>query len=268
MLGKGGMGTVYLARKQATGEEVAVKLMRPQYVSSDEAVQLFLREVSILSRLNHPRIVRFFEAGLAGGHFFLTMEYVDRLDLEEVLTQQTPRSAVRTACGIACQVLEALRYAHERSFIHRDIKPANILISRSGHKLRTKVADFGLAKNYEQGGFSGLTGHGELRGSLPFMAPEQMLDCRSVKPAADIYSVGATLYYLLVHATPHDFSTGRDPYAILLEDEIVPLQRRCPELPPGLADLVHRAMAKEPQQRYGTAREMRRMLMPYAQGLV
>lgn len=263
-LGKGGMGAVYLGRKIATAQTVAIKLILPEAVAGERAVQFFLREVSVLSKLDHPRIVRFYEIGVAQGQFFFAMEYVATVDLKELLAPLALAPRIRTICGIMCQVLEALHHAHEQGFVHRDIKPPNILVTRLGQKLRTKLADFGLAKNFENGGFSGMTRSGEVRGSLPFMAPEQIIDCQLSKPTVDIYGVGATLYHLLTNAMPHDFSIKKDPYAIVLDDPIVPLNQRCPEAPADLVALVHRALAKDPRERFAAAQEMRAALLPFA----
>jgi serine/threonine-protein kinase len=265
-LGRGGMGVVHLARHSTTGQPVALKLIVPEALTSDRAVQMFLREVSVLCQLNHPRIVRFQEVGMARGQFFFAMEYVPTVDLDELLARQSARNAVKTLCGLFCQVLDALGHAHQRGFVHRDVKPANLLISRTGQKLRLKLADFGLAKRFENGGFSGMTRHGDRRGSLPFMAPEQVLDCRTAKPPADLYSTAAALYFWLAGATPHDFSTGKDPYAIILEEDVVPLLERRPELPPGLAAVIHRSIAREPAQRFASAAAMRQALRPFARG--
>jgi serine/threonine-protein kinase len=267
LLGKGGMGVVYLGRRLATGRPVAIKLVIPESAASTQAAQLFLREISIMSQLRHPRIVRFHEAGMAHGQFFIVMDYVETIDVGPHLAQQSGAGLVKVACGIMCQVLDGLRYAHERAIVHRDVKPPNILISKAGKKLRSKLADFGLAKNFENAGFSGMTRDGEVRGSLPFMPPEQVISCRDAKPAADIYSAGATLYYFLTKHTPHDFPPTKDSFTVVLEDDIVPVHERCPDVPPGLAETIYRAMAKKPEDRFQSAQEMREQLLPFAKGL-
>jgi serine/threonine-protein kinase len=265
-VGQGGMGVVYLARQAATGLAVALKVIVPESGASDKAVQTFLREASVLSRLNHPRIVRFHEVGTARGLFFFAMEYVETVNLAELLTGLAPAARVRTACGILCQALDALHFAHGLGFVHRDVKPGNLLVTRQGRKLRAKLADFGLAKNYQNAGFSGLTSVGDACGTPAFMAPEQLLDCRSALPAADVYGAGATLYALLTGQFPHNFTTRRDPYAIILEESPVPLRRRCPEAPEGLEAAVLRSLAREPADRFATAAEMRQALLPFAAG--
>jgi serine/threonine-protein kinase len=192
------------------------------------------------------------------------MEYVRAISLEQLLDNAPEAARIRMACGIMCQILDALDYAHKRGFIHRDIKPSNLLISRHGQKVRAHLADFGLAKNCAHSGLSGVTHHGELRGSFPYMAPEQMCDYLNVGPPADLYSAGATLYKLLSGSTPHDFKQGAEPFLVLLERPIVPLCKRCPTMPVELAEVVERALARKPKDRFATAAAMRRQLLPYA----
>jgi serine/threonine-protein kinase len=268
LLGKGGMGVVYLARHLGTGRPVAIKLVVPEHAASSQAVQLFLREISLLSQLQHPRIVRFHEAGMSHGQFFIVMDFVETMDVCAHFARQAPAGRIKAACGIMCQVLDGLGYAHERAIVHRDVKPANVLVSRTGKKLRSQLADFGLAKHFENAGFSGMTREGEVRGSLPFMAPEQVLFCRDARPAADIYSAGATLYYYLTNQTPHDFPLTKDAFTVVLEEDVVPVHERCPAVPPGLANTIHRAMAKKPEDRFRSTQEMREQLVPFAKGLL
>jgi serine/threonine protein kinase len=226
----------------------------------------FLREVAILGQLNHKRIVRFFEMDILGGQFFFAMEYVPAIDLDAYLAQRGEASRVRLACGVACQALEGLHYAHGQGIVHRDVKPSNILVSRQEGRVRAKLADFGLAKNYESAGFSGLTRDGQAVGTLQYMAPEQLIDARYAKPSADIYSVGATLYRLLSGEPMFNLAARRDPLAMVLEDEPSPLSERRPTLPPELAQIVHRALAKNPEERFPSAKAMWSALAPFARG--
>ena len=131
-LGQGGMGIVHLARRQANGELVAIKVVVPESAANDRAVNLFFREVRILSQLQHPHIVDFREMGLHLGQVFFVMEYVETIDWT-VLTQGLPAAErVRMACAVFCQMLEGLYHAHQRGFVHRDVKPSNILLARPG----------------------------------------------------------------------------------------------------------------------------------------
>jgi serine/threonine-protein kinase len=165
-----------------------------------------------------------------------------------------------------CQALEGLDYAHSLGFVHRDVKPSNLLVSQQGSNVWAKVADFGLAKSFEQAGFSGLTRSDQVVGTIAFMAPEQALAARYARPSVDIYASGATLYYLLSGRVPHEFARGRDPLVAIREDEPVRLECRCADLPAGLAEVVHRALAKEPPGRFPTAKALHRALRPFACG--
>src|SRR5262249_44280745 len=159
-------------------------------------------------------------------------------------------------------VLEGLAYVHARGFVHRDIKPANILVSGQGQKLRAKLADFGLAKNFENAGLSAMTREGQLVGTLAFMPPEQVISARRAQPAGALYAVGATLYYLVSRHYPYDFGRGKDEVAVVLEDAPVPLGERCPGVPVGLAGVVQRCLARDPGERFATAEELRQALLP------
>jgi serine/threonine-protein kinase len=263
-IGKGGMGVVYEATRKGTGQRVAPKLLIPSREITDRAVRFFLREASTLSQLKHKRIVRFHELGMAGKQFFLAMEYVETIDVRQFLADRAPPVRAEYYCGIACQVLDALRYAHAQGVVHRDVKPSNVLVSQAGRKLRTKLADFGLAKHFQNAGFSEFTRDGERRGTLPFMPPEQVIDSRYAQPAADIYSTGATLYYYLADRYAYDFAQSSSALATVLEQDPIPLASVRPDLPTGLAEVVHKALAKDPAHRFSSAEEMYRALYPYA----
>jgi serine/threonine-protein kinase len=263
-LGKGGRGIVYRAIQKSTAKPVALKLIIPEKSVTEEDMQLFIREASILSQLNHPYIVQFYEFGMAAGQLFLAMEYVKTVDLDSIFKEETRKSRIRISCAIVCKILNALSYAHSRSLVHRDLKPANIFITRERRKLSVKLADFGLSKNYLNAGFSGITQEGQTSGTLPYMSPEQIVNFRHAKPASDIYAIGATLYQYFSGEYPHDFSTGRSQLAVILEDDPIPLDHRCPDLPAELVAIVHRALAKKPAERLSSAEEMRQALLPFS----
>ena len=191
------MGVVYLARHNQSGRQVALKLIVPEAAAARSAIDRFLREMSVVSQLKHPNIIEWLEQGTGRGQFWFAMEFADGPNLEALANEEPGRYPIFQACRMACQVLKGLEHAHSLGFIHRDIKPENILISRTEHGLLAKVSDFGLAKSYRGLGLSGLTFSGEMRGTIPFMPPEQMLDFKTVTPAADLYATAATLYYLI-----------------------------------------------------------------------
>jgi serine/threonine protein kinase len=254
-IGKGGMGVVYEAHRKPGGERVAIKTIIPAPGAAHRQVQLFLREVEVQSQLEHPRIVRFIQSGEHAGQVFLVMEYVETVDLGPLLAPLPRPKQVQVYCGIICQVLEALDYAHQRKFVHRDVKPRYILVTRDGSRLKAKLADFGLAKNFERAGLSQLTGDNEVRGTPAFMPWEQFQSSRYAKPAVDIYAAGATLYHYL---------TGRSPgHTASPEGAVTGLD----DVPPALAPILSLALVLEPQQRFATAGEMRSALLPFARRL-
>jgi serine/threonine-protein kinase len=262
-LGGGAMGVVYRAVHTATGQAAAIKLISQSKSASEHAIQLFVREASLLGRLDHPHIVRCLDFGYASGQLFLVMEYVPAIALDDVLANESKSSQIRIPCAIACQLLQALGHAHRLSIVHRDIKPENVLLCRKEHKLNAKLADFGLAKNYAYAGLSEISREGDIRGTIAYMPPELIVDCRNARPAGDIYSLGATLYYYLTRAFPFEFG-NRNKLSVVLEDDPIPVHVRAPSVPQKLSEIVHRAMAKEAGDRFGSAREMFNALKPFA----
>jgi serine/threonine-protein kinase len=263
VLGRGGMGVVYRARHRATGWESAVKLMLPESAASERAIRMFLREVSVLSNLDHPNVVRYHEVGSALGHLYFVMEYVPAWDLLQRLRELPDEGQPGFACRVIARALDGLAHAHGKGIVYRDFKPANLLVTASPVMPEVKVSDFGIAKSFQDAGFSGMTLSGETHGTLSFMAPEQLTHCRMVRPAADLYSVGASLYYLLAGRPPLNLRAGREPICVILDEEPLPLDQARPGLPSGLAGVVHRALAKDPAQRFPDAATMRTALQPF-----
>ncbi|MBC8113144.1 MAG: protein kinase [Candidatus Saccharimonas sp.] len=262
-IGWGDLGATYRATRLATGEPCALKLLTPADRMNDRTVQVFLREAGVLSQLHHPHIVRLLDLGSANGLLYIATEFVPAVRWDAVMEKATPETRIRIACGLICQVLDALEYAHTRSFVHRDIKPSNVLVRREGRRLVAKLSDFGLAKRYADAGLSQLTCDGDVLGSLPYMSPEQFIDSRHAKPTCDIYSAGATLYRLLTGHDPFVFAKGKCKFRTILEDEPIPLLKSFPQVPESLAKIVVRALAKDPSDRFSSAAEMRHALLPF-----
>jgi eukaryotic-like serine/threonine-protein kinase len=263
-LGRGGMGVVYQARHNQTGQLVALKLIVPESAAARSAVDRFLREMSVISQLKHPNIVEWLEQGMTRGQFWFAMEYVAGTNLEALVQKDPGRYSIAQACRMACQVLKGLEQAHGLGFVHRDIKPENILIGKHREGLVAKISDFGLAKSFRGLGLSGLTFSGEMRGTVPFMPPEQMLDFKTVLPSGDLYATAATLYYLLTAQFLFDnMSEGGDLIRILLEESPVPIQERRPDIPDALAAVLEKCLARDPNARYPTATAMRQALRPF-----
>ena len=258
-----GMGVVSLAVRHADGTAVALKTIQPIGPTSKRDIDRFLREAKILRELDHPSIVAFRDMGQTEEFLYIAMEFVRGADAGRMLTDQGPLPVAR-ATRYLCQLLLALHFAHERGFIHRDIKPRNILVVEGGGD-RIKLADFGLAKVYRESKVSGLTLHGDIGGTLPFMPPEQLSNFRTAQPPADQFAAAATLYNLLTGKFLHDFQNVFERNLLMvLEGTPVPVLVRRPDLPEGLAAAIDRATAREPGDRFPTAAAFREALLPYA----
>ena len=232
-LGRGGMGVVYKAKREADGRRVAVKTILPTIAADQADLDRFVREATILAQIDHPNVVKYLATGAVEPLVYLVMEYVNGPTAHQIVKVRGPMTPV-TGVKLVAQASRGLTHAHGRGFVHRDIKPANLLIGKAGDKRVVKVADFGLARAFAESRLSGLTLMDDIRGTPPFMAPDQIINYRQVTPAADQYSTAATLYWLLTAKFPHDFDTG-DPcraFAKILSEDPVPIRDRRPA-PPG-----------------------------------
>jgi serine/threonine protein kinase len=267
-LGKGAMGIVSLAFHRETGALVAIKRIIPTADATRVQQERFLREADILRQLRHPNIVGFQATGTADEEIFLAMEYV-RGETCAALVKRMGRLPIGQAVRITCSFLEGLAFAHERKFVHRDVKPANVLLADTAEGEPAKLADFGLARIYQQSRLSGLTMEGDVGGTLNFMAPEQFLNFRDVLPAADQYSASATLYNFLtgqfVRDAPKDF---HQRVKLLLEGEPNPIAGHRADIPASLAAVIHRALEREPDDRFASVGAFREALLPWASDAV
>jgi serine/threonine-protein kinase len=263
-LGRGSMGVLYEAIRQSDGARMALKTIVPAVETASDVVERFLREARILCQLEHPHIVAFREMGEADKVLFFAMDYIEGTDAEKLLKEHGPLP-VRTAVRLVCQVLDALAYSHAQGFVHRDIKPANILLAEKEGEQIVKVADFGLARVYSASQMSGLTMQGEVAGTYAFMPPEQVSDFRSALPAADQYATAATLYNLLTDRYLYDFPLSSvASLLIILTKDPVPIGRHRPDLPARLGSVIHRALSREPKDRFPDVSAFRRALLPFA----
>jgi hypothetical protein len=264
MLGRGGMGCVMLARDEKTGRSVAIKTLLPEVAVTDQALKRFMREIEVAAALDHPNIVRFLESGTNNGAVYLVSEYVEGSDAARLADAQGGRLPYAQAIEIASQSLDALAYAHDLGYIHRDIKESNILISGNGPNITAKLTDFGLAKSFTQSGMSGITMAGDMAGTFAYMPPEQIKDFRNVRPTSDIYALGMTAYSLLAGDTALDIGPAQDmagTVRAIFEGQIIPLRQRAPDVPQRVAEVIERALAKEPANRWQSAAAMRTALM-------
>jgi serine/threonine-protein kinase len=244
----GGMGEVHLATDDRLGRVVAVKVLAPGFSDYPDSVERFRREAMTAAALSHPNIAQVYDYGVDGSSHFIVMEHVDGSDLARLLRQVgrlTPSDAVR----IAEQVCSALAAAHRAGVVHRDIKPGNVIVRPDG---TVKVTDFGIAQALGQ---ASLTDTGTVMGTAAYVSPEQARG-QATSPATDIYSLGILLFQMLTGAVPFD---GDTPVAIAMRhlDEPVPLpSSRVHDLPANLDEVVVRATAKAPSERYADADAM------------
>jgi serine/threonine protein kinase/Leucine-rich repeat (LRR) protein len=264
LVGQGGMGAVYRAEHRRMERTVALKVINPGLMRHPTAVQRFEQEARAAARLDHANIVRAYDADQAGGLHFLVMEYVEGTGLADVVGERGSLP-IAEACDHARQAALGLQHAHERGMVHRDIKPHNLMLLPDG---LVKVLDFGLARLprsadgplAEIGPKGTLTGAGAVMGTADYIAPEQAADPRSADIRADIYSLGCTLFHLLTGRPPFPEGTVTEKLAQHVRGAFPSLTDLRPEVPPGLAGVVARMMATDPQQRYATPGEVAQAL--------
>ena len=244
-LGQGGMAVVYLARDLRHDREVALKVLRPE-LSAALGRDRFAREIQLTARLQHPHILAVFDSGESAGQLWYTMPYVDGETLRARLTRDG-RLPVDTAIQLAREVASALAYAHDTGVVHRDIKPENILLSRQGQAL---VADFGIAKALTTD--EALTETGLALGTPAYMAPEQILGERPVRPQADVYALGVVLHEMLSGARPFADSAPVAMLAKRLTEGAPLLSVERPDVPEAIALLIRDTLEVDPARRPAT----------------
>ena len=245
VLGRGGMGSVYVGVRESDGQRAAVKVLAPHLADDFNFRERFKSEVETLKKLLHPNIVRLFGYGEEDGHLYYVMELVEGHSLQEELTAGR-RFTWREVVKIGVDVAKALKHAHDRGVIHRDLKPANLLIDDKNH---TKLADFGIAKLY---GGTSITSDGGVIGTADYMAPEQA-EGKQITGRCDLYSLGSVLYALLTGRPPFSGKTLLEVMQQLRNEKPIPLRRLCPDAPQELETIIHQLLEKDPQKRLPTA---------------
>jgi pSer/pThr/pTyr-binding forkhead associated (FHA) protein len=261
LLGEGGMGAVYLAKHKQTGEPVAVKVMRSKVRVSEQARKQFLREIEATRTLQHPHLVHFLGSGYEGSIFYFLLEYCAGGSMADLMKRWGGRLSLTEAMPLLLQTLIGLAFVHEQGFVHRDLKPHNILLTGQEGQWITKLSDLGLAKSFEQAGFSGMTATGSFAGSFPFMPREQVINFKRVQPTSDVWAMGATCYLLLTGTYPREQRPGQDPLLAILQEESVPIRQRNPHIPAGVAEVIDRSLATKEGERYQHAGEMYKALL-------
>lgn len=264
-LGIGGMGTVYLARHQRLQREVAIKLLPRSLNDSPGWRERFDREMTAVAALEHPNIVRATDAGEANGWHYLVMEYLEGLDLSQVLHRVGPLK-LADACQVVIDAAAGLEHLHAAGWVHRDIKPSNLMLTRGGV---TKLLDLGLVHGHDStlAQQNRLTTIGHLMGTVAFMAPEQLVDSRAVDARADVYALSATLFRLLTAEDPHPHGPNL-PATILQKTTLParPIQTVCDQVPASLAKVIDGGLEREPDKRPSSMSQFAEMLRPFTCG--
>ncbi|HEX2074150.1 MAG TPA: protein kinase [Geodermatophilus sp.] len=256
LIGEGGMGAVYLARHPRLPREDALKVLHPSLSSQTAYVERFEREADAACRLSHPSIVAVYDRGMEGQHLWISMQYVHGTDAGSLLRRHGPVS-LRRARTIVTHVADALDHAHAHGLVHRDVKPDNVLLARNttGPE-RVMLTDFGIAAITDD---TRLTMTGSFVATMPY-APLEQLEGREVDARTDVYALGAVIYELLTGERPFAHLPVEAIYAAKLRDEVPDLAARRPDLPPAVAHVVRRAMAREPEDRYESCGELAKAL--------
>jgi len=257
----GGMGEVYLARDNQLDRKVAIKILNEEFSQDESNLQRFVAEAKAASALNHPNILTIYEFGEAENARFIVSEYIEGKTLREIIRESSLR--VPEILDISIQITSALAAAHKAHLVHRDLKPENIMVRPDGY---VKVLDFGLAKLVEQKNQSmlgledptvrqNLTGTGVIMGTVKYMSPEQAKGER-VDERTDLFSLGVLIYEVLAGKPPFAGGNAIETMGSILNKDPVPLSRQTPEVPNELERIINKALRKDREERYQTAKDL------------
>jgi serine/threonine protein kinase len=263
LLGKGGMGRVFLARDGRNNELLALKVLPPRKARAKERLLArFRREMEMSQRVAHPNLARTYEVGVLGGVYYIAMEFIPGKSLYRLVQEGGPLPLPRAA-NLLAEVAAGLDHAHAQGLIHRDLKPSNVMVTPHDH---AKVLDLGLAlmQGEPPDAVEVVGGEGYVVGSVDYIAPEQTENAARVDARADIYGLGCTLYFALTGRPPFTGGSARDKIQRHRDQEAEPLTQLNPAVPDPFAALVGQMMAKNPEQRMPTAAHVRSALLAWS----
>jgi serine/threonine-protein kinase len=263
-LGEGGMGTVYLAEHPVLGRKAALKIIHPRHARNAEVIARFVDEATAISRIGHPNIVDVTDLGrTSDGDLYFVMEYLDGPTLSDAIAREAPMPLLG-ALAIAVQIADALTASHAHGVVHRDVKPDNVvLVARGGDPTFVKVLDFGLAKlarGADHDAAARISRPGIVMGSPCYMSPEQCRGDLDVDARADVYALGVVLFEMLTGAPPFAGDGSKDVLLKQVALRAPAARSRVPELPEALDDVLARALAKKPADRFATMAAFRDVL--------
>lgn len=261
LLGAGGGGVVYLCRHRLMGHRVAIKVLARSLSDNPQALERFFREAQVVAALQHPNIVRAHDVDQDGPLHFLVMEYVEGSGLDRYVRKLGPLNFCWAAWCVR-QAALGLQHAHEAGLVHRDIKPANLLVDRQGV---VRLLDLGLARFFNEQPDDATPRNNQLLGTADYISPEQAINSDLVDIRSDIYSLGATFYFLLTAQPPFAEKNLAQKLIAHQMKEPAPIGKLRAGVPPALTDVVARMMAKDPARRYQVPREVLAALEPWTQ---
>ena len=253
-VGRGGDARVFLAFDRA-GRKVALKILHPEFLES-VAADRFLREIKLVSRLNHPRIARLLDSGERDWFVYLAMDFIDGPSLREILGRGR-RLSVADTLRVACDLLDALHHAHQLGIVHRDVKPENVIISPDRGAV---LLDFGIARAIITSVSREITRAGITVGSSSYMSPEQINADQKIDGRSDLYSLGCVLFECLTGRPPFIWRKEAVVLQLHLTEPAPDVRALRPDVPPQLARAINQALAKLPEERWRSAAQMRDIL--------
>ncbi|MCI0462969.1 MAG: serine/threonine protein kinase [Gemmataceae bacterium] len=266
-LGEGGVGQVFKARHRLLHRVVALKLIRPERVTHPTTVGRFQREVQAAAQLDHPNVVRAYDAHEEAGTYYFAMQYVEGADLNRLVKERGPLS-VAQACHCIAQAARGLQHIHQNGLVHRDVKPGNLMVTGGSSGGTVKILDLGLARlneSPEEGAERrpALTQLGMVVGTYDYMAPEQARDSRLADARSDLYSLGCTFYFLLTGRPPFPEGGALEKMMHHQLDEPAPVESLRSGVAPEVLAILRKLMAKRPEDRYQIAAEAADALTPF-----